>query len=56
MKYLYKQTGIVVESDAKLDSMMFRPVTEKAEQVEELVKKATAQPRTTRKKTSAEKK
>lgn len=41
MRYLYKQTGIVVESDAKLDSMMFRPVTEKTEQVEEPVKKSS---------------
>lgn len=56
MRYLYKQTGIAVESDAKLDSMMFRPATEKTEQVEEPVKKAATQPRTTRKKTSTEKK
>lgn len=56
MKYLYKATGVVVESDAKLDSMMFRPVTEKTEQVEEPVKKAATQPRATRKKTSTEKK
>lgn len=57
MRYLYKQTGIVVESDTKLDSMMFRPVTERAEHVEKQVKKVTAQPRTTtRKKTSSEKK
>lgn len=26
MKYLYKQTGVVVESDVKLDSTLFTPV------------------------------
>ena len=28
MKYLYKQTGIVVESDDVLDSTMFKPIIE----------------------------
>lgn len=28
MKYMYKQTGIVVESDIMLDSSMFQLITE----------------------------
>ena len=28
MKYLYKQTGTVVESDDVLDSTMFKPIIE----------------------------
>ena len=28
MKYLYKQTGIIVESDIVLDSTMFQLITE----------------------------
>ena len=28
MKYLYKQTGIIVESDIALDSTMFQLITE----------------------------
>lgn len=28
MKYLYKQTGVVVESDEKLDSSIFEPIVE----------------------------
>ena len=38
MKYLYKQTGIVVESDDVLDSTMFKPIIEEKteEPVEEL--------------------
>lgn len=39
MRYLYKQTGIVVESDITLDSAMFRPVDE-PEVVEEAEVKA----------------
>lgn len=26
MKYIYKETGIVVESDTALDSIIFKPV------------------------------
>lgn len=35
MRYLYKQTGIVVESDITLDSAMFCPVNEEPEVKEE---------------------
>ena len=35
MKYLYKQTGIVVESDNVLDSTMFKPIIE--EKTEDLI-------------------
>lgn len=28
MKYLYKQTGVVVESDVKLDSAIFKLINE----------------------------
>ena len=28
MKYLYRQTGIIVESDDALDSTMFKPIIE----------------------------
>ena len=35
MKYLYKQTGIVVESDDVLDSTMFKPIIE--EKTEDLI-------------------
>ena len=35
MKFLYKQTGIRVESDEMLDSTMFRPVEEEPEVKEE---------------------
>ena len=32
MKYLYKQTGMIVESSEELDSMFFQPVKELAQQ------------------------
>ena len=32
MKYLYKQTGVVVESSVKLDLAVFKPVTEPEEE------------------------
>ena len=35
MKYLYKQTGTVVESDDVLDSTMFKPIIE--EKTEDLI-------------------
>lgn len=31
MKYLYKQTGIIVESSNKLDSMFFAPIPDERE-------------------------
>lgn len=31
MKYTYKQTGVIVESDIPLDSHNFAPVSEQAE-------------------------
>lgn len=30
MRYLYKQTGVVVESSSELDSTLFSPIEEKA--------------------------
>ena len=39
MKFLYKQTGIIVESDEMLDSTMFRPVEKESELKEEPEKK-----------------
>ena len=39
MKYLYKQTGIVVESDDVLDSTMFKPIIE--EKTEDLIDRRT---------------
>lgn len=50
MKFLYKQTGIRVESDEMLDSTMFRPVEEEPE------KKQVKKTATTGKKTPAAKK
>ena len=35
MKFFYKQTGIIVESDEMLDSTMFRPVEKEPELKEE---------------------
>lgn len=32
MKYLYKQTGVVVESSVELDPAVFKPVTEPEEE------------------------
>ena len=32
MKYLYKQTGVVVESGVELDPAVFKPVTEPDEE------------------------
>ena len=39
MKYLYKQTGVTVESGVELDPAVFKPVTEVKE--EKPVKTAT---------------
>lgn len=47
MKYLYKQTEIVVESDVALDSTMFQLVEEEPEAKEEPVKKTAATGRKT---------
>ena len=50
MRYVYKNKGIVVESENTLDSAMFIPFQEKMEveepEVEEPVKKEDVQPRT----------
>lgn len=56
MKYLYKQTGMVVESSVALDSLLFEPVKKNAEpqkQTETETKK-TAEPakKTTQKTTT----
>ena len=40
MKYLYKQTGIIVESDEKLDSTIFKPMIPENEKSEEKQKSA----------------
>lgn len=61
MKFLYKQTGIRVESDEMLDSTMFRPVEEEPveeepEVKEEPEKKQVKKTATTGKKTPAAKK
>lgn len=48
MRYVYKNTGIVVESENTLDSAMFLPFPEKMEveepEVEEPVKKEDVEP------------
>ena len=66
MKFLYKQTGIRVESNEMLDSTMFRPVEEEPEVKEEPIeeepveeepeKKQVKKTATTGKKTPAAKK
>ena len=48
MKYLYKQTGMIVESSEELDSMFFQPVKELTQQDKE----ETAPKKTTRKTTT----
>lgn len=48
MKYLYKQTGIIVESDEKLDSAIFEPIISENEKAEE--KQKSAKGTTSRKK------
>ena len=56
MRYLYKQTGMVVESSVALDSLLFEAVKEKTEPQEktEPVVKKDAEPvkKTTRKTTT----
>lgn len=56
MKYLYKQTEIVVESDVALDSTMFQLVEEEPEVKEEPVKKPVKKTAATGRKTSTAKK
>ena len=51
MKYLYRQTGIVVESDEKLDSAIFEPIISENEKAEE--KQKTAKGTTSRKKATS---
>ena len=41
MKYRYKQTGIIVESDSVLDSTAYTPITEEAAKVSDTLKKAS---------------
>lgn len=41
MKYQYKDTGVIVESDRELDSTMYRAVTEEAPKTPEEPKKKT---------------
>ena len=48
MKYLYKQTGMIVESSEELDSMFFQPLKELAQQYKE----ETPPKKTTRKTTT----
>lgn len=55
MKFLYKQTGITVESDEMLDSTMFRPVEEEPVE-EEPEKKPIKKTATTGRKTQTGKK
>ena len=45
MKYLYKQTGVIVESESNLDSAIFTPVKD----VTKPEKPAVTQKNTTRK-------
>lgn len=56
MKFLYKQTGIVVESDEMLDSTMFRPVEKESELKEEPEKKPVKKTTTAGRKMPAAKK
>lgn len=56
MKFLYKQTGIIVESDEMLDSTMFRPVEKESELKEEPGKKPVKKTATTGRKTQTVKK
>ena len=56
MKYLYKQTEIVVESDVALDSTMFQLVEVEPEAKEEPVKKPVKKTAATGRKTSTAKK
>ena len=42
MKYLYKQTGMIVESSEKLDSLLFEPVKEVDESLQ--VEKPVSEP------------
>lgn len=51
MKYLYKQTGIVVESDDVLDSTMFNPIIE--EKTEDLIEDSETEPVEAKKEASA---
>ncbi|MCQ2509394.1 MAG: hypothetical protein MJ116_02880 [Lachnospiraceae bacterium] len=56
MKYLYKNTGVVVESSVELDSSIFTPYVEPDPTAETEEKKAApAQKKTTPKRTTARK-
>ncbi|WP_432334161.1 hypothetical protein [Coprococcus comes] len=56
MKFFYKQTGIIVESDEMLDSTMFRPVEKEPELKEEPEKKPVKKTATAGRKTPVAKK
>ena len=56
MKFFYKQTGIIVESDEMLDSAMFRPVEKEPELKEEPEKKPVKKTATAGRKTPVAKK
>lgn len=47
MRYVYKQTGVIVESDRVLDSAIFTPVKDEPEQTSAEPKKTTSR-KTTR--------
>ena len=49
MRYLYKQTGVVVESSIKLDSSIFTPVSAKQKGREEMEAQAAPVKKTARK-------
>lgn len=56
MKFFYKQTGIIVESDEMLDSTMFRPVEKEPELKEEPEKKPVKKDGYSRKKDASSEK
>lgn len=49
MKYLYKQTGMIVESSEPLDSMFFEPAKETVQPEKEKTAQEPAPKKTTRK-------
>lgn len=49
MRYLYKQTGVVVESSIKLDSSIFTPVSANQKGREEMEAQAVPVKKTARK-------
>lgn len=49
MKYLYKNTGVIVESDKALDSAIFEPISENTD-IKEPEKEAKTKRNTSKKK------